>query len=113
VIVTALGFVILFLAGLAQTRSNLLGQAPLVYLGEISYSVYMVCVPWKIVFVNLTAKLLQIQDEKLPLNLWLVFLVGVIPLAAASYHFIEKPARDWMKLVAARKQPQRPGVARA
>ena len=38
-IVTTLGGVIFFLAQLSQTRSVILAQAPLVYLGEISYSV--------------------------------------------------------------------------
>lgn len=112
-IVVALGFVILFLAGLAQTGSNLLGQAPLVYLGEISYSIYMVCVPWKIVFVNLAVKVLQLKNEQLPLSVWLVFLVGVIPLAAASYHLIEKPARAWMKSLAERQGARRLSAARA
>ena len=112
-IVTALGFVIFFLARLAQAGSNLLGQAPLVYLGEISYSVYMICVPWKIVFVNITAKLLQLKDEHLPLGMWLVFLVSVIPLAAASYHLIEKPARNAMKSFADGRRARRLSVATA
>jgi peptidoglycan/LPS O-acetylase OafA/YrhL len=112
-IVTGLGFVILFLARCAQAGSNLMGSAPLVYLGEISYSVYMVCVPWKIVFVNLAAKVLQTPDEHLPLWVWLVFLGGVVPLAAVSYHLIEKPARRWMKLLAEARGAQRPTVATA
>ena len=113
VLVIGLGIVILALGRLAQTGSNLLGQAPFVYLGEISYSVYMVCVPWKIVFVNSAAKLFQLSDERLPLGLWLVFLIGVVPLAAASYHLIEKPARSRMKLMAEAWETRRPAAARA
>ena len=93
-----LGGLIFFLARLAQTGAKVLEQGPLVYLGEISYSIYMICVPWKIVFVNLASRILQISDERLPLGLWLVFLVGVVPLAACSYHLIENPARARMKL---------------
>ena len=97
-IVPLLGGLILFLARLAQTGAKVLEQGPLVYLGEISYSIYMICVPWKIVFVNLASRFLQISDERLPLGLWLVFLVSVVPLAACSYHLIENPARARMKL---------------
>ncbi|HEY3694928.1 acyltransferase [Phenylobacterium sp.] len=112
-IVTGLGIVILALARLAQTGSNLFGAPPLVYLGEISYSVYMVCVPWKIVFVNGMARLLQLKDEHLPLWLWLVFLFTVIPLAAASYHLVERPARERMKLMAEAWRVRRPKAAHA
>ncbi|MDP3659727.1 acyltransferase [Phenylobacterium sp.] len=112
-IVCALGFVILSFARLAQAGSNLLGQAPFVYLGEISYSVYMICIPWKIVFVNSIARMLQLNDERLPLWLWLVFILSVIPLAAASYHLVEKPARARMKLMAEAWATRRPSVAGA
>lgn len=112
-IVIALGAVIFFLARTAQTGGEVLAAAPLVYLGEVSYSVYMVCVPWKIVFVNAAAKILQINDERLPLWLWLVFLGSVVPLAAVSYHLIEKPARARMKLMAEAWESRRPSAARA
>jgi len=112
-IVVGLGIVILFLARLAQTRSRLFTSAPIVYLGEISYSVYMICVPWMIVSVNATAKLLQINDERLPLAAWLIILFSVIPLSAASYHLIEKPARERMKLLAEAWDSRRPKAAQA
>ncbi len=51
-IVTGLGALIFFMARMAQAGSETFSNGALVYLGEISYSVYMVCVPWKIVFVN-------------------------------------------------------------
>jgi peptidoglycan/LPS O-acetylase OafA/YrhL len=112
-IVTMLGAVIFFLARMAQAGSETFGNKALVYLGEISYSVYMVCVPWKIVFVNAAAKVFQLNDEHLPLWLWLVFLTSVVPLAAISYHLIEKPARTRMKLWADSWEARRPSAARA
>ncbi|MDP1630761.1 MAG: acyltransferase [Caulobacter sp.] len=101
-VVTVIGFggLILGLAGLAQHGSSFATQPGFVYLGEISYSTYMICVPWKIIFVNAMAKLLNLADEKLPWPLWIVFLLSVIPLSAASYHLVEKPARSRMKLMA-------------
>jgi peptidoglycan/LPS O-acetylase OafA/YrhL len=113
VIVTALGGAIFFLARLAQTGSGILTQAPLVYLGEISYSVYMICIPWKIVFVNAASRVFQLTDNHLTLGLWLVFVAAVVPLAALSYHLVEKPARSGMKLMAEARATRRPSVARA
>jgi peptidoglycan/LPS O-acetylase OafA/YrhL len=98
--VAGFGGLILCLAGMAEHGSKLASGRTFVYLGEISYSVYMVCVPWKLLFVNAAAKLVSNGDEKLPLYLWIIFVVSVIPLAAASYHLIEKPARARMKLMA-------------
>jgi peptidoglycan/LPS O-acetylase OafA/YrhL len=87
-------------AGLASAGSSFGTQPLFIYLGEISYSVYMVCVPWKIVFVNVAARLLHHTDKVLPLYVWLIFLISVVPLAAASYHLIEHPMRLRMKLLA-------------
>ena len=112
-IVTGLGGLIFFLARLAQTGSELFSARPLVYLGEISYSVYMVCIPWKIVFVNGVNRIFELNSEHLPLGLWLVLLFGVIPLAALSYHLVEKPARAWMKLAADAAATRRPSAAQA
>jgi len=113
IIVIALGALIFTLARMAQAGSQLFGNPTLEYLGEISYSVYMICVPWKIVFVNGATKLFKLNSEQLPLPLWIVFLLGVIPLAAASYHLIERPARSRMKGWADSWQLGRPTVAGA
>jgi peptidoglycan/LPS O-acetylase OafA/YrhL len=106
-IVMGFGGLILYLASLAQTGSRFGTQPAFVYLGEISYSVYMICVPWMIVFVNAAAKVLNVPDERLPLPVWLFLLVAVIPLSAASYHLIEKPARIRMKLFAESREQRR------
>ncbi len=98
--VAGFGGLILCLAGLAQHGSTF-GTGPVfVYLGEISYSTYMICVPWKILFVNLATRLLNLEGDRLPLAVWLIFLAAIVPLSALSYHLIEKPARERMKLMA-------------
>jgi peptidoglycan/LPS O-acetylase OafA/YrhL len=114
-VVSVIGFggLILCLAGLAQHGSTFASQSPFVYLGEISYSTYMICVPWKIVFVNAAAKVFNLPTEKLPLGLWMIFLIGVVPLSAASYHLIEKPARTRMKLWADSWRARRHAAAAA
>lgn len=103
VAVAGFGALILCLAGLAQRGSSFGSHPFFVYLGEISYSVYMICIPWKILFVNAAVKLLHLPDKTLPLYVWVVFLVSVVPLAAISYHLIERPARAAMKRWADRR----------
>ena len=94
VLVTLGGGLILFLAALSSTGSKALSHPVLVYLGEISYSIYMVHTLWDLIFVNGLSSALHLETKQLPLGIWLVLLAGVIPLAAASYHLIEKPARE-------------------
>ena len=113
VIVAALGGLILMLACLAAAGSAFGSQSIFVYLGEISYSTYMICIPWKIVAVNLAAKLLHIEGQQLPLLVWLVIVAALIPLSAASYHLIEKPARERLKSLGKTWGQRRPVAAGA
>ncbi len=78
-----------------------------VYLGEISYSVYMVCVPWKLLAVNAALRVFDRGDGTLPLLVWLLILACIPLIAAMTYHLIEKPSRramrDWAGHREARK----------
>ncbi|MDH4385796.1 MAG: acyltransferase [Caulobacter sp.] len=98
-VVAGFGGLILCLAGMAEHGSRFASGPGFVYLGEISYSVYMICIPWKLLFVNAATKLLGISDDRLPWYIWLLFIASVVPLAAISYHLIERPARARMKLM--------------
>lgn len=113
VIVAGFAGLILCLAHLEKGEQGVQTPAFAVYLGEISYSVYMICIPWKIVFVNGATKLLGLGDDQLPWMLWVVMFLGVIPLSAASYHLIEKPARKAMKTWAERRPRDRGQLAPA
>jgi peptidoglycan/LPS O-acetylase OafA/YrhL len=84
-----------------------------VYLGEISYSTYMICIPWKILAVNAALKLLKIEGDQLPLYAWLLIVAALVPLSAMSYHIIEKPARERMKAWARGWRQRRPATAEA
>ena len=106
--VSLFGLLILGLAGLASAERNPLSAKPLVYLGEVSYSVYMICIPWQLLAVNAAQKALG--TEALPLWAWLP-LVGMIPvLAAGSYHLVERPARKAMRALAARRRREAEAV---
>ncbi len=91
------GGLILFLASLSSTGSKALSHPVLVYLGEISYSIYMVHTLWDLIFSNGAATIFHLGDKHLPLGLWLMLISGVVPLAAASYHLIERPARERLR----------------
>jgi peptidoglycan/LPS O-acetylase OafA/YrhL len=97
-IVAGFAGLILSLSTLAKSGSGFGSHPAFVYLGEISYSVYMICIPWQLLFVNITARVMHLADKKLPWFMWLIFVAALVPLSAASYELVEKPARRYMKL---------------
>lgn len=97
------GGLILALASLPNTRAGWLASAPAVYLGEISYSVYMVVVPWKLLAVNLAARLTGAEDKQLHIIVWLAIVAALPLVAAASYHLVERPARKALRGLADRR----------
>ncbi len=113
VIVMLLGGFIFMLATFAKTGFEFAGQSVFVYLGEISYSTYMICIPWKILAINASAKLLKIDGDKLPLLVWAVIVAALIPLSAISFHVIENPCRERMKTWAKSWKQRRLAMASA
>lgn len=101
------GGLILALASLDNARAGWLASRPAVYLGEISYSVYMVCVPWKLLSVNALARVTGAEDKTFPLVVWLALVAGVVVTAAITYHLVEKPARTWLRALPARRKAAR------
>ena len=68
-----------------------------VYLGEVSFAVYMVCIPWQLVFTHVAGRLAGVGAGPLPLALWILMLVGVTPVAMVAHHLVERPARKAMR----------------
>jgi peptidoglycan/LPS O-acetylase OafA/YrhL len=91
------GALILSLGSLASTGSRLLTAPLWVYLGEVSFAVYMVCIPWQLVFEHGAKRLLGLPGETLPPLLWAVLFVGVVPAAMVVHHLVERPAREAMR----------------
>ena len=102
--VLAAGLLILALASIPHERAGWLASKPAVYLGEISYSVYMVCAPWQILAVNLAARATGADDKRLHVLVWLGIILGLIAAAAATYHLIERPARKALRGIGARRR---------
>lgn len=97
VIIATFGCLILSLASLSSTGSNLFSGPLWVYLGEISYSVYMVTIPWQLLFVNGARRAFGVDPTALPPLLWAVLVVGVVPVAAIAHHVVERPFRVTMR----------------
>jgi len=96
-IVIAGGGLILSLAAVSKTWESGRILNSLVYLGEISYSVYMLFVPWQLFYVNLTSRVLHYDKGHMPTAVWIIFVISLFPLAAAAHHLIERPARAIMR----------------
>ena len=91
------GALIFALAQLSSSGSRLLSSGLGVYLGEVSFAVYMVCIPWSLVFTKAAQKLMHLGDGVLPWPLWALMLVGVVPAAMLAHHLVERPARSAMR----------------
>ena len=96
------GGLILGLASLSNERAGWMASKPAVYLGEISYSVYMVVVPWQLLSVNLASRLTGAADNRLQLFVWLAIVAALPVIAAISYHLVEFPARRALRRWAAK-----------
>tara|TARA_R110000782_G_scaffold201000_1_gene289771 strand:- start:561 stop:1712 length:1152 start_codon:yes stop_codon:yes gene_type:complete len=109
--VLSAGALILGLASMTNAEAGWLASKPAVYLGEISYSIYMVCVPWQILAVNVAARLTGAEDKQLSLAVWLV-VVALLPVVAAlSYHVVERPARTALRGMAERRRARQADTA--
>lgn len=99
------GGLILGLGGLDNARAGVLASRAGVYLGEISYSIYMVCAPVLLLGVNVAARLTGADDKKLHILVWLAVLAAIPVAAALTYHLVERPARKALRGLAARGKP--------
>ena len=94
----ALGGVVFCLAETSKSRNvgGLAGPA-FVYLGEISYGMYMIHMPVDLAYFHLVQKLVPHPTGALSAVLWVGVFGVVIALAVASFHLIEHPARVWLR----------------
>ncbi len=79
-----------------QDRSRSLDRPTLVYLGEISYAIYMTHAMIDVFYFNAMHMLWPDKGMVGGLAVWLGGLALTIPLAALAYHLIENPARRWL-----------------
>ena len=112
--VLACAGLVLGLGAAARHGSRVLSHPVLVYLGEASFAVYMVSIPWQLVFSTGLQKMHLADASHMPLGLWLLMCSGAVPAGMLFHHLVERPARDWMRRLpdwqdGAPPYPQRPG----
>ena len=75
---------------------RLLSTTILVYLGEISYSIYMMHWPVRVVLRN-ALQITDLLDKFPPALVVLTFVIATIIAASVSYHLVELPGRAWLR----------------
>lgn len=94
----ALGAVVFCLAETAKSRNTGGLAAPaFVYLGEISYGMYMIHMPVDLAYFHTIERFAPHPTGPLALLLWLGVFAVLIAAAVLSFHLIEHPARIWLR----------------
>lgn len=107
-VVAAFGLLILSLAGLSSTGSAWFTDRVSVYLGEASFALYMVAIPWRLGFGGLVDQVLHLPDDaNWPLLPWLALVAGAVIAGMAAHNAVERPARILLRKLAALR-PFRP-----
>lgn len=92
-VVAGLGFIVLTLAGVDPQGKGVMSSKVMVYLGEVSFALYMIYVPFKWVYLKGIDLVLGLDGAPLPLFWWCLGFALMIPTAMVAHHLIEKPMR--------------------
>jgi peptidoglycan/LPS O-acetylase OafA/YrhL len=96
--------IILVMASGAGAFARVLGTPPMVFLGEISYSVYML----HQILIGWYSKHMPFFSAVPGLVRFLVFMAVLMLLCAGTYFWIEKPARNGVALMYSRRPQLKP-----
>jgi peptidoglycan/LPS O-acetylase OafA/YrhL len=96
------GGLILGLGSMTDKSAGPLASKAGVYLGEISYSIYMVCAPVLLVMTNVAARLTGADDKRFHIIVWLGIVAAIPVTAMLTYHLVERPARKALRRIADR-----------
>lgn len=73
------------------------GSRSWVYLGEISFAVYIIHLPVDIALYQVVERVLGKPEGVLAIGIGALAVLATIGAAAVAHALIEKPARDWMR----------------
>jgi peptidoglycan/LPS O-acetylase OafA/YrhL len=94
----AFGLLIFSLAEASKTNPRgVLGSVALVYLGEVSYSVYMAHLPVDIAYFHALDRLAPNLSGAAAWIAWIGVFAATLIASIATYHLVERPARNWMR----------------
>lgn len=97
------GGLILAFGSLSNAAAGPLASRAGVYLGEISYSIYMVCAPVLLVMTNVAGRLTGADDKRFHIIVWLGIVAAIPAVAMLTYHLVERPARKALRRMAERQ----------
>jgi peptidoglycan/LPS O-acetylase OafA/YrhL len=94
----ALALLIFSLGETAKTDPNSVVALPLfVYLGEVSYSVYMAHLPVDIGYFHALDRIVRAPTGLIAWAAWAGVFVACLITAIGAYHIVERPARNWLR----------------
>lgn len=92
-LVLLIGFPSLIVLALRSTRVTMcLSAKPLVFLGERSYSIYLVHFPIILISIAILGHLSSPVDTGNPIAL-VIFMLAVIGVASLTYRYVERPGK--------------------
>ena len=95
--IALLGAPIIFLLAELDRHAGETRAGAMSYLGDISYSVYMIHVPFFMVSFNLLQDVLGVVDQTISWPILLVMMVVMIGVSAGTYEWVERPARTRLR----------------
>lgn len=95
--IALLGAPIIFLLAELDRRAGETRAGAMSYLGDISYSVYMIHVPFFMVSFNFLQDVLGVVDQTISWPILLAMMVVMIGVSAGTYEWVERPARTRMR----------------
>lgn len=92
---------VFFLAETAKNPSTeMIGSKTWVYLGEISFAMYMVHLPVDIIYYRVMEKLVNLEGFGLTLLVLAGAILLTIAVAALAHAIVEKPVREYLRKIA-------------
>ncbi|MCF8880998.1 acyltransferase [Hyphobacterium sp. SN044] len=85
--------IVLSLAELDRHAAGTPKQDPVRYLGEISYAIYMLHVPFFMIAFNLLQDVMGVIDETISTMSLLALLAAMLAASSLTYEWLEKPSR--------------------
>ncbi|MDP6977255.1 MAG: acyltransferase [Myxococcota bacterium] len=76
--------------------NRLVSVGPLAYLGEISYSVYMLHFPVQLTLVTLDQRL-GLGFAYFSLDFFVLYAASVVAVSVGSFHAFERPVQQWIR----------------
>lgn len=84
----------LFILSLATNKQcDFLSSKPLIFLGEASYSIYIIHFPLYILFLNYVSPQINTSESVK----FYIYMITLISISCLTYEFVEKPCRTYIR----------------